>query len=73
MWEAIPRRKWSEVLASLPESKVIHSVKWQYREAVRQRLIMAVAAMSVGGSYLGMNAENRGAARPHESPAGLPE
>lgn len=38
IWTTLPVSKWKQAIEQLPERKVIHSVTWQYRLAVRERL-----------------------------------
>lgn len=56
IWTTVPRREWAAELQKYPplSAKPICS-----REAVREGLRLALAAVEMGGVYQGMTAESR--------------
>jgi len=55
IWRAVPVRRWRETLASLPEYASLNGVRWEYREAVKERLRVAHRNLHSGITYINMS------------------
>lgn len=52
LW-TLPRSAWPAALAAMPAQKYLNGVKWPFREAVRQRLALALQMRKAGCYFSG--------------------